>query len=96
MATIVKSWSLMAFAREFGKQMQVGTFEHNGEQFKSCIFTNASGDRRFVGFSSNLGELTPREIAADKDNLQVVLLDSDNYYLCRQGGNAWESVDLGF
>lgn len=39
--TIKNSWSLIAFAREFGPKMQVGEFvnSESGETFKSCIFT---------------------------------------------------------
>ena len=92
----MNSWSLMEFAKANGR-MQVGEFvnEKTGEQFKSCIFTN--GERRcFVAFSSKMGPLTPREIAAQKDSLQVVQLESGNYSLCKQGANSWEDVDLGF
>ena len=64
---IINSWSLIAFARSHGK-MQVGEFanKETGEVFKSCIFTDPadSGNRCFVAFSSKMGELTPREIAA--------------------------------
>ena len=94
---IINSWSLIAFARSHGK-MQVGEFanKETGEVFKSCIFTNpADQSRCFVAFSSKMGELTPREIANMKDELQVVQLESGNYSLCKQGQNAWEDVDLG-
>lgn len=93
---IINSWSLIAFARSHGK-MQVGEFanKETGEVFKSCIFTDQQGDRCFVAFSSKMGELTPREIAAMKDDLQVVQLESGNFSLCKQGQNAWEDVDLG-
>lgn len=93
---IINSWSLMAFARANGR-MQVGSFTNSesGESFKSCVFTNADGDRKFVAFSKKLGVLTPREIASDKDNLQVVLLESGHYSLCKKGQNNWEDVDLG-
>lgn len=92
---IVNSMSLMAFARENGK-MQIGNFTNGetGEQFKSCIFTKADGTRTFVSFSQNLGELTPREIAAMKNELQVVELDSGSHKLCKQGQEAWEDVAL--
>jgi hypothetical protein len=93
---IVNSWSLIAFAKAHGSKMQVGSFvnKESGEEFKSCIFSN--GDTRtFVAFSSKLGELSPREIATMKDNLQVVQLESGNYSLCKQGQNTWEDVDLG-
>ena len=95
---IINSWSLIAFARSHGK-MQVGEFanKETGEVFKSCIFTDPadSGNRCFVAFSSKMGELTPREIVAMKDELQVVQLESGNYSLCKVGQNAWEDVDLG-
>jgi hypothetical protein len=42
-----------------------------------------------------MGELTPREIMEQKDNLQVVELESGNFSLCKQGANAWEDVELG-
>lgn len=63
--------------------------------YKACTFTKEDGTRVFVDFSSNLGELTPREIAAQKYDLQVVQLESGNYKLCREGENTWEEVDLG-
>jgi len=92
---IKNSWSLLAFARMKGK-MQVGSFvnKETGEAFKSAIFTNGDGDRCFVAFSSKMGELTPAEIVAQKDKLQVVELESGNYSLCRQGENSWEDVAL--
>lgn len=94
-SSIKNSWSLLAFAKQFGPKMQVGDFTNNetGEEFKSCIFTK--GDTRtFVAFSSKMGELTPRQIAAMKDDLQVVQLESGNYSLCKNG-STWEDVDLG-
>ena len=94
---IKNSWSLLAFAKSHGK-MQVGDFvnKETGEAFKSCIFTNPeTQDRCFVAFSSKMGEMTPQEIAAKKDELQVVELESGNYSLCKVGANAWEDVELG-
>lgn len=94
-STIKNSWSLLAFARSHGK-MQVGHFTNSdtGDKFASCIFTDADNNRVFVGFSSKMGELTPKEIAAQKDDLQVVELESGNFSLCRKGANNWEDVDL--
>lgn len=66
-----------------------------GETFKSCAFVGTGGAVTLVGFSSNLGELTPKQIAAQKDSLQVVELESGNYKLCKRGTDSWESVDLG-
>lgn len=97
MVGIKNSWSLLAFAKSRGK-MQVGEFanKETGETFKSCIFTNPEDNSRcFVAFSSKMGEMTPAEIAAKKDELQVVELESGNFSLCHQGANAWEDVELG-
>lgn len=92
---IKNSWSLMAFAKMKGK-MQVGSFINGetGDHFKSCIFTDNEGERCFVAFSSKLGELTPDEISARKNDLQVVELESGNYSLCRQGDGNWQDVVL--
>jgi hypothetical protein len=97
---IKNSWSLLSFARKFGPKMQVGEFvnSESGDKFKSCIFLK--GDTRtFAAFSSKLGVLSPREIAAQKDDLQVVLCETkdgdDMYSLCHQGQDSWEDVDLG-
>ena len=98
MQGIKNSWSLIAFARMKGK-MQVGEFVNgdNGETFKSCIFTdpNDASNKCFVSFSSRLGVLTPQQIKEQKDELQVVELESGCYSLCKQGDNSWENVDLG-
>ena len=93
---IVKSWSLLAFAREKG-HMQLGDFTNpaTGEEFKACIFTDADMNRTFVGFSRNLGVLTAKQIVAQKADLQVVELESGYYSLCKQGTNSWEDVNLG-
>ena len=93
---IINAWSLMTFAKEHGK-MQVAPFcnKQTGEAFKSCVFTNSEGTRTFVRFSDNLGELTPKQISKQKEELRVVELDSHNYTLCKQGDSEWEDVDLG-
>ncbi len=97
---IKNSWSLLAFAKEFGPKMQVGNFanKETGEMFKSCIFDNGE-TRTFVSFSSKLGELSPKEIAAQKKELQVVQCETKDgkemYSLCKQGESTWEDVDLG-
>ena len=81
---IINTWSLLAFAKAHGK-MQVGDFQNKetGEMFKACVFTQPNGTRVFVAFSSKLGELTPKEIVAMKDELVVVQLESGNYCLCK-------------
>ena len=92
---IKKSWSLLAFAKEFGR-MKVAPFvnKETGETFKSCAFIGEEGKVTLVGFSSNMGELTPAEISAQKNELQVVELNSGNYKLCKAGADSWEDVTL--
>lgn len=97
---IKNSWGLVAFARMKGK-MQVASFvNENGEAFKSCVFTHPETDERsFVNFSSNLGELSPAGISAQKADLQVIERLGDDgklrYILCRKGESTWADVDLG-
>lgn len=82
---VTKSWTLFDFARQYGK-MQVGEFtnKETGDVFKSCIFTNTNdGTRTFVAFSPAMGELTPQEIARQKNELIVVQLESGKYSLCK-------------
>lgn len=96
MQGIKNSWSLISFARSHGK-LQVGTFANGetGEPFQSCIFTNpTNNERTFVGFSSKLGELTPKEISKRQHDLQVVELESGNFKLCPVGNNSWQDVAL--
>ena len=93
---IKNSWSLVDFAKAHG-QMKVTnelTNSNTGETFKSCAFIDGSSIT-LVGFSSNLGELSPAQIKAQKDELQVVELESGNYKLCKRGTASWEAVDLG-
>jgi hypothetical protein len=94
---IRNSWSLLAFAREHGKMKVTNELTNSttGETFKACAFVSPSGAVTMVGFSSNLGELTPQQIAAQKDSLQVVELESGSLKLCKSGADNWQEVDLG-
>ena len=95
---IKNSWSLISFAKSHGK-MKVAPFvnKETGECFKSCAFLDSEGGITLVAFSSKLGELTPAQIAAQKDDLQVVQLESGSFKLCKagHGHDTWEDVDLG-
>ena len=93
---IKNSWSLISFAKTHGR-MKVAPFvnRETGECFKSCAFLSSEGEVTLVAFSSKLGELTPKQIAAQKDELQVVQLESGTYKLCKAGHDTWEDVDLG-
>lgn len=94
---IKNSWPLLDFARSHGRMKVTNelTNSQTGETFKSCAFVAPGGAVTLVGFSSNLGELTPQQIAAQKKELQVVELKSGNYKLCKTGADSWEDVDLG-
>ena len=93
---IKNSWSLISFAKSHGR-MKVAPFvnKETGEAFKSCAFLNSDGEITLVAFSSKLGELTPKQIAEQKDDLQVVQLESGSFKLCKTGHDTWEDVDLG-
>ena len=93
---IKNSWSLISFAKSHGK-MKVAPFvnRETGECFKSCAVISNADEVTLVAFSSKLGELTPAEIAAQKNDLQVVQLESGTYKLCKAGHDTWEDVDLG-
>ena len=93
---IKNSWSLISFAKAHGR-MKVAPFvnKKTNESFKSCAFLSSEGEVTLVAFSSNLGELTPKQIAEQKDDLQVVQLESGSFKLCKAGHDTWEDVDLG-
>ena len=93
---ITNSWSLLSFAKSHGR-MKVAPFvnKETGECFKSCAFLSDTDEITLVAFSSKLGELTPAQIAAQKDELQVVQLESGSFKLCKAGHDTWEDVDLG-
>lgn len=93
--SILQSWSLLEFAKNYVK-MQVGNFgnSNTGGEFKSCIFLKKDGTYDYVGFHSQLGELTPIEISKRKKELKVGLTESGKYILYDHIDD-WEIVDLG-
>lgn len=94
-SSILQSWSLLEFAKNYVK-MKVGTFVNSdtGENFKSCIFLKKDDTYDYVGFHSQLGELTPTEISERKKELKVGLTESGKYVLYDHIDD-WEFVDLG-
>nr|DAU82415.1 MAG TPA: hypothetical protein [Crassvirales sp.] len=93
--SILQSWSLLEFAKNYVK-MQVGDFvnSNTGKEFKSCMFLKENGSYDYIGFHSQLGELTPAEISKRKKELKVGLTQSGKYVLYDHI-NDWEIVDLG-
>lgn len=94
-SSILQSWSLLEFAKNYIK-MQVGTFvnSNTGEEFKSCMFIKKDGTYDYVGFHSQLGVLSPAEISKRKRELKVGLTQSGKYVLYDHIDD-WEIVDLG-
>ena len=94
-SSILQSWSLLEFAKNYVK-MQVGNFvnSNTGEEFKSCMFIKENGSYDYVGFHSQLGELTPAEISERKKELKVGLTELGKYVLYDHIDD-WENVDLG-
>lgn len=94
-SSILQSWSLLEFAKNYVK-MKVGTFVNSktGEEFKSCMFLKKDGTYDYVGFHSQLGELTPAEISERKKKLKVGLTESGKYVLYDHIDD-WEIVNLG-
>ncbi len=92
----MKSWPFIQFIKSFIR-LQRGQFtnKETGEIFSSLILTAKDGSHVFLGFSSNMGELTNQELKSQKDDLQVVQLESGSYKLCRKGESSWEDIDLG-
>lgn len=92
---IKNSWSLVSFIRLKGR-LKIAPFvnKETGESFKSCACVAPDGGVTLVAFSSKMGELSAAEIVAQRDNLQVVQLESGTYKLCRTGESTWEDVDI--
>lgn len=94
-SSILQSRSLLEFAKNYVK-MKVGTFvnSNTGKEFKSCMFLKKDGTYDYVGFHSQLGELTSAEISKRKKELKVGLTESGKYVLYDHIDD-WEIVDLG-
>lgn len=94
-SSILQSWPLLEFAKSYVK-MKIGTFvnSNTGENFKSCMFLKKDGTYDYVGFHSQLGELTSTEISERKKELKVGLTESGKYVLYDHIDD-WKFVDLG-
>lgn len=90
----VEDWTLLDFARIYGK-MQTGTFTNNvtEEVSKVCVFTK-NGNKTYVYFYPQLGELSPSEISQRKESLKVGKTAEGELYLHEGGDSLLEDVDL--
>ena len=93
----IQTWTLLNFARECGPKMQVREYTNNltGESFKLCVFIDNYGKETTIRFLSQLGELTPSEISARKNDLKVGRMSNGKYYLYDKNPSEWETIDLG-
>lgn len=92
----LRDWPLLDFVLEFGPQMQVGQGTRStGETYRICRFIKEDGSITRVYFFSQLGELTPSEIQARKNELYVGQMSSGKYYLHDKNVKDWKTVDLG-
>lgn len=92
----IENWTLIDFARTYGPTMEVGTFTNSitGEDFKICRFTDKDGKQTDVIFFSQLGELTPEEIAQKKNELKIGKMQNGKYYLHNGKIEMWQAVNL--
>ena len=91
--TIEKSWSLLAFAKEYGTpKLAKCVNKETGEQFDTLAF-DKNGDITFCHFGYSTQGMTARELAADKDKIRIGL-NSNGKYTAYKQDNAWETIDL--
>lgn len=112
-SNIIDRTSLKNFFIKFGKKLRLAECvnKETGEAFTMLAFGTSpkKEELTYVGFSQNLGELSPAQINKEKDNLQVVQLrvspdilarrkaegrQLESYKLCRVGEMSWKEVEL--
>lgn len=99
---IKDSWSLLAFARLKGApHPNTSVNQKTKEKFHNLVCVDKDNKFTFVAFSAKLGVLSPEEIKARKNELQVVQLNDTadgkegGYLLCKAGNiNMGEAIDL--
>lgn len=93
----LKVWEFMDFVRTYGPIFKLVTHTNTdtGEIFYTCEVTDKSGKTKSIRFSSQLGELSAKEIAQRKNQLYVGQTNNGKYYLYDKNFKAWEDVDLG-
>jgi len=92
--TVEKSWSFLAFAKEFGTPKLATCVNHEtGEEFKSIAFEGNDGNLTFCHFAYSTAGMSVREIIAQKDQLKVGLNSNGKYTLYKQEGG-WEVIEL--
>lgn len=77
-------WPLRDFVKTHGPKIKLANLSHqsSGEEFKA-VMVGDDGNWIIIKFSKYLPVLTAKEIAQQADELKVVLLDTEEYILCR-------------
>ena len=83
---ITKSWSFLAFAREFGRpKFAKGCVNKTtGEVFDTLVFDN-DGDLTFCHFGYSTEGMSAQDIRDQKEDLKVGLNTSGKYTLYKEG-----------
>lgn len=92
---VVKTWSLLAFAKEFGKPKFATCKNAEGERF-NCLAFDKDGDITFCHFGYSTANISPNEIIRDKDSLCVGLNTNNKYTLFKRGESSWTDLDAIF
>lgn len=92
----VHTWSVVEFARKYGK-MQIGKFpeRNNRDSFLKCRFVKSDNNYTYVSISSSMQNITPKEISETKDRIRVGQLPNKKFVLYDFRFKPWEDVDLG-
>ena len=90
---VEKTWSLMAFANEFGTpKLAECVNKETGEVFNTLAF-DKNGDITFCHFGYSTQDMSVSDIIANKDRLKVGLNSNGKYTLYKQE-NAWQTINL--
>ena len=91
--TVEKTWSLMAFAQEFGQpKLAECVNKETGEVFNTLAF-DKNGAITFCHFGYSTQDMSVSDIIANKDRLKVGLNSNGKYTLYKQE-NAWQTINL--
>ena len=91
--TIERSWSFVAFAKEFGTpKLAKCVNKETGEEFETLAFDNGK-DVTFCHFGYSTQGMSARQLAAEKDKIRIGLNSNGNYTAYKQD-NAWETIDI--
>lgn len=77
----IQTWSLIDFVKEFGKPKLAHCVNSKTKEPFTCVTFGEKPDMTFVAFSKKLGELSPQEIASEKNVLKVAKLSNSTYIL---------------